>query len=137
MPTAQVPNFNPRSREGSDHDKILEKESKVNFNPRSREGSDAFSIDMGGYIKIFQSTLPRGERRVYDSRYEKAGRFQSTLPRGERLVRCINKSITISFQSTLPRGERHIWWIYTIYKYNFNPRSREGSDAPQCIHCLM
>ena len=32
------------------------------------------------------------------------------------------------FQSTLPRGERREGQLYFIGIYNFNPRSREGSD---------
>ena len=34
-------NFNPRSREGSDHHFLRSIQSDQNFNPRSREGSDA------------------------------------------------------------------------------------------------
>ena len=37
---AQVHNFNPRSREGSDLDTARETVGEQNFNPRSREGSD-------------------------------------------------------------------------------------------------
>ena len=32
------------------------------------------------------------------------------------------------FQSTLPRGERHYKLCRWLWGYNFNPRSREGSD---------
>ena len=100
----------------------------------------------------FQSTLPRGERRlflVFDLFHRK---FQSTLPRGERLCRiCHSNNIrknfnprshegsdhpgpaTVNsfslFQSTLPRGERPGGdLIMHEKKGNFNPRSHEGSD---------
>ena len=54
--------------------------------------------------------------------------FQSTLPRGERLFEQ-NQSITqLLFQSTLPRGERLNWTILKSTLFDFNPRSREGSD---------
>ena len=33
------------------------------------------------------------------------------------------------FQPTLPRGERQLFLPYSISIYDFNPRSREGSDA--------
>ncbi len=33
------------------------------------------------------------------------------------------------FQSTLPRGERLVKPCCLKYPFNFNPRSREGSDA--------
>ena len=55
------------------------------FNPRSREGSDyasAYNLDR---MIPFQSTLPRGERRIRELNFVNIGLFQSTLPRGERL----------------------------------------------------
>ena len=77
---------------------------------------------------IFQSTLPRGERRLIYYYVCHTVPFQSTLPRGERpcCIFCSIHSISISihapargathktqfgrllrtFQSTLPRGER-------------------------------
>ncbi len=78
--------FNPRSREGSDHTVLDRNITVEDFNPRSREGSDRSGKDTGGrsYIsihapargatfssasvqlaKVFQSTLPRGERRLF------------------------------------------------------------------------
>ena len=58
-----VRNFNPRSREGSDH-KFISSASKMRyFNPRSREGSDRRSPCLFRTRSRFQSTLPRGERR--------------------------------------------------------------------------
>lgn len=38
-------------------------------------------------------------------------------------------SILAIFKSTLPRRERHSDAKITIFQCNFNPRSREGSDA--------
>ena len=77
-------NFNPRSREGSDETAQFPAVRSADFNPRSREGSDGsknrrksgnnisihapargatyFQTYMLG-PQIFQSTLPRGERR--------------------------------------------------------------------------
>ena len=99
-----------------------------NFNPRSREGSDPFSFSRFFGMLLFQSTLPRGERLSRCSSFLLFFPFQSTLPRGERLLildrfptripisihapargatqwlsfdRCYSQ-----FQSTLPRGER-------------------------------
>ena len=37
-----VQHFNPRSREGSDYDRLYSITYHINFNPRSREGSDCF-----------------------------------------------------------------------------------------------
>ena len=55
--------------------------------------------------------------------------FQSTLPRGERQFWQYQKYDSNKFQSTLPRGERHGSSIIKDHSLNFNPRSREGSDA--------
>ena len=56
--------------------------------------------------------------------------FQSTLPREER--RCC-KELTIhffGFQSTLPREERHcLFFTRVSTNYHFNPRSHERSDS--------
>ena len=70
-------------------------------------------LDLPRICLIFQSTLPRRERRCVE--YEKVHRklFQSTLPRRERLVRLSAPKASIS---------------------HFNPRSREGSDVPCPAH---
>ena len=100
-------NFNPRSREGSDLRRCdLSRGIGISihapargatlfffcgckfieyFNPRSREGSDLYLYPQNHLPPIFQSTLPRGERRQTRYRLRKAHIFQSTLPRGERL----------------------------------------------------
>ena len=82
--------------------------SHGHFNPRSREGSDNKIKQLTADLKLFQSTLPRRERRL----------FVSSKAPYEPL-----------FQSTLPRRERpSIRWTRPRDRY-FNPRSREGSDA--------
>ena len=62
VPTSTPFNFNPRSREGSDHDRRRERQRHRYFNPRSREGSDLWTEKMVGNAVVFQSTLPRRER---------------------------------------------------------------------------
>ena len=110
-----IEDFNPRSREGSD---LLIKYSVLNsmdFNPRSREGSD----------------LPPPS-----SRWLLPG-FQSTLPRRERLISSWILAAAFSFQSTLPRRERpRKKALSRCATWNFNPRSREGSDIPHFWHFL-
>ena len=81
---ADIDNFNPRSREGSDpDDPDKDKDGEISihapakgatavlctqtdchfhFNPRSREGSDYATPRLYSYINRFQSTLPRRER---------------------------------------------------------------------------
>ena len=98
-----------------------------NFKPRSRDGSDSMRAKLRGLKDIsihapakgatpnyadsliniiFQSTLPRRERRKTKTRHTTSGKFQSTLPRRERLLRRSSLSIYHQFQSTLPRRER-------------------------------
>ena len=101
---------------------------------------------------IFQSTLPRRERRGYEYSYIPASYFNPRSREGSDAENITNadNNVRISihapakgatcllnvqipcylvFQSTLPRRERQ--WTDIIFrrmsKY-FNPRSREGSD---------
>ena len=55
--------FNPRSREGSDQHQQHRGRNRRHFNPRSREGSDAVVSGAVLHTFLFQSTLPRRERR--------------------------------------------------------------------------
>ena len=143
--------FNPRSREGSDgtaegYNKSIEVISihapakgatlrgqydagnRIYFNPRSREGSDWIGPTQGQLDPVFQSTLPRRERRSLASALLVAVIFQSTLPRRERRGCGATSNMTRKFQSTLPRRERRIFYGLWMLQNDFNPRSREGSD---------
>ena len=174
MWTSSRDGFNPRSREGSDHVNSRNRLQILNsFNPRSREGSDETPDIKTAQGKVsihapakgatrpsrawtspehmFQSTLPRRERRQCEVHDDLQNKFQSTLPRRER--RCkgglprtfppvsihapakgATKKIRDSavfglFQSTLPRRERlYMNLMPKTYNWGFNPRSREGSD---------
>ena len=87
----------------TDQQKILS-----SFNPRSRAGSDLAGFQLQTMDAMFQSTLPRGERR--------------------RTLDTVVKSV--KFQSTLPRGERPGCFSGVGYATcSFNPRSRAGSDV--------
>ena len=57
-------NFNPRSREGSDKGNSVCNSAFQDFNPRSREGSDGTKVNTWMILYLFQSTLPRRERRT-------------------------------------------------------------------------
>ena len=146
-------NFNPRSREGSDHNISPVLFCISHFNPRSREGSDLtgrysrlpyrkISIhapakgatllfcECGTAMSIFQSTLPRRERLFTPlTPMMDVIIFQSTLPRRERLFLNLNVIYHNKFQSTLPRRERPVPGTVPVHPANFNPRSREGSDS--------
>ena len=122
---------------------------------RSREGSDYTTINLYFVSHVFQSTLPRRERRYKRLRRVWDEVFQSTLPRRERHFRVTFPSESSSnfnprsregsdveiaatvmhavrFQSTLPRRERRIHDFRSHFYQNFNPRSREGSDPQHC-----
>ena len=81
-----------------------------------------------GGVMVFQSTLPRGERPVCCLKFAIPIQFQSTLPRGERLKKRSIDLILRLFQSTLPRGERLVHPFPVNCRQNFNPRSHVGSD---------
>ena len=120
--------FNPRSHEGSDGRRSGSGNVQGNFNPRSHEGSDVDPEQLADYdieisiraptrgatwlkngcngFDIFQSALPRGERRYRQSPQIQWTEFQSALPRGERRLSFGEKMRIIIFQSALPRGER-------------------------------
>ena len=56
----------------------------IDFNPRSRMGSDALEDDPERVMNEFQSTLPHGERLWLEMWRNDKCLFQSTLPHGER-----------------------------------------------------
>ena len=56
----------------------------INFNPHSHEGSDFTQYQLYNILGIFQSTLPRRERRSLERANSNISLFQSTLPRRER-----------------------------------------------------
>ena len=55
-------------------------------------------------VKIFQSTLPRGERRSKSGVRVQPGRFQSTLPRGERQEKGLIDAIMFEISIHAPTG---------------------------------
>ena len=142
---------------------------KTNFNPRSHEGSDTvllyFFADFGISIlaptrgatsrnvlflriRLFQSSLPRGERlwppglqqhfsRNFNPRSHEGsdgsqdtlrafGRFQSSLPRGERLSCPFLVPACHKFQSSLPRGERREWTQRVLEQRRFQSSLPRG-----------
>ena len=100
-----------------------------NFNPRSREGSDSNVRNRGPFVFCISIHAPAkgATGRYWNVTYHKL--FQSTLPRRERRFAIVGEIIVDLFQSTLPRRERHCLFNSAIIASNFNPRSREGSDC--------
>ena len=89
--TSRSPSFSDVSRisihaptQGATNLSAINGASVFNFNPRSHARSDLV-INYGyQFIVIFQSTLPRKERRLQMFFWTSFNRFQSTLPRKER-----------------------------------------------------
>ena len=143
--------FNPRSREGSDYLILVSILLIKDFNPRSREGSDERGIGSVDKRKRFQSTLPRGERPCrscfpcrlpeisihapargatrYHHRQRPSPLISIHAPARGATVSRSDVGPILTFQSTLPRGERRPGGHYSGVGHDFNPRSREGSDA--------
>ena len=98
------------------------------FNPRSRVGSD-FLAPEGAYGHNISIHAPAWGATSYQNKGEIKKIFQSTLPRGERRSLPPRGRMGITFQSTLPRGERLSYQNKEEKKQYFNPRSRVGSDS--------
>ena len=108
------------------------------------------------FVKLFQSTLPRGERQhllsvtkliiYFNPRSHEGSDLHPTKNSGAGWIISIHaptRGATVKnrfgltdgkFQSTLPRGERRRKWKVFLVCIYFNPRSHEGSDSgTECI----
>ena len=77
----------------------------------------------------FQSTRPRGARRLSADACPLSWMFQSTRPRGARRSMDTQLRLAGRFQSTRPRGARRGRPPASPRRNRFNPRAREGRDA--------
>ena len=102
------------------------------FNPRSREGSDYHFYWFSIIQHMISIHAPAKGATSKASVFMKTSAFQSTLPRRERPLSLPVHTFHKQFQSTLPRRERRCFYSVTPVIYNFNPRSREGSDKEYC-----
>ena len=125
--TAFMPYFNPRSHERSDFtgDYTFEV-TLISIHAPTRGATIIFQMSLSR--TLFQSTLPREERRKKQSYNVRNRQFQSTLPREERLFLFISLFHSLGFQSTLPREERRLLQVPKTKRMYFNPRSHERSD---------
>ena len=121
--------FNPRSRAGSDRRLTSAKsKSRSCFNPRSRAGSDVSSWSSPACHSRFQSTLPRGERRLPSGVLARFTEVSIHAPARGATTTTRRRGRRFPFQSTLPRGERQQIHRDLQRFAGFNPRSRAGSD---------
>ena len=158
--------FNPRSRAGSDERQrpeavgvavsihapargatrrciLFGHRQHVSIHAPAR-GATRYSHPLEG-IELFQSTLPRGERRTLVVTWPAFTRFQSTLPRGERLRRhwgsgaCKgfnprSRAARIRFNPRSRAGSDFTCMVNVTGSTRFNPRSRAGSDRLRPDH---
>ena len=84
-----------------------------------------------GKEKIFQSTLPQGERPPSAQSFTHLGVFQSTLPQGERLAAMPYTPTIADFNPRSHKGSDAYADRNNNRCVNFNPRSHKGSDGTQ------
>ena len=105
-PPIPLPHFNPRSREGSDDDRMLQSYCLQYFNPRSREGSDRSG---GISCYIIHDFNPRSREGSDPNLVHSVHTVHDFNPRSREGSDTTARSFSISkhlFQSALPRGER-------------------------------
>ena len=103
---------------------------KFYFNPRSREGSDDAQVVALRLHGLFQSTLPRGERRQIRCSPKRDCNFNPRSREGSDITTRPDIRRHPDFNPRSREGSD----IYLISSPcpladNFNPRSREGSDG--------
>ncbi len=103
-----IADFNPRSREGSDQWlPILFVHSKISIHAPARGATEVFRITPS--MKLFQSTLPRGERHLHRCNRDCRDDFNPRSREGSDRGLNLNVPQQLLFQSTLPRGERRLF----------------------------
>ena len=99
------------------------------FNPRSRKGSDLPQKRKRRYIRIFQSTLPRRERQYKAFLKCNAPAISIHAPaKGATEKMCMDSQRSTNFNPRSREGSDAACHIRQKCSQYFNPRSREGSD---------
>ena len=128
------------------------------FNPRSHMGSDLFMFPVDNFIRLFQSTLPHGERLKKVNRHEGRHLVSIHAPTwgATFIFPAVREDSGVSihaptwgataysllylacerFQSTLPHGERPSCTIVIKSPLRFNPRSHMGSDPIVSLYAM-
>ena len=122
--------FNPRSHEGSNRRNRESYFDFGNFNPRSHEGSDPKRYNIPPRRNRISIRAPtRGATRVYMTAILPQ-LFQSALPRGERRISKMGNRSAYHFNPRSHEGsDSGVSHRFFVLGY-FNPRSHEGSDLP-------
>ena len=92
-------------------------------------GSDHIPLSFLTSARMFQSTLPHGERQHKARLHCLPGSFNPRSRMGSDSCRKPSPTLNAMFQPTLPHGERQRNVTLTFAESSFNPRSRMGSDC--------
>ena len=122
-------NFNPRSREGSDKIKSgCEKNLfDISIHAPAKGATIITIIVLIGYKISIHAPAKGATSNYFHFLYRFL--FQSTLPRRERRVISVRINMTINFNPRSREGSDNSFKYHRQITHNFNPRSREGSDA--------
>ena len=99
------------------------------FNPRSREGSDYNSRYCYCVANISIHAPAKGATVPHLSEHYRIAISIHAPAKGATPCRYRRSAVHAGFQSTLPRRERRRSGAGNCQRWDFNPRSREGSDA--------
>ena len=127
--------FNPRVRAGRDCRSPMTARRPACFNPRVRAGRDVLRpsvlllLAVSIHASARDATLSAG---VFTQR----AWFQSTRPRGTRRIKRLQPRSLTMFQSTRPRGTRLDVIEFSNVCNSFNPRVRAGRDRIKRLHPL-
>ena len=104
----------------------------MDFNPRSRTGSDAYGRPLQAGSKISIHAPARGATLKSLTLYTSSQQFQSTLPHGERPGKHkTNAGEIYNFNPRSRTGSDRRRLTRFMTQGYFNPRSRTGSDVPK------
>ena len=98
------------------------------FNPRTHVGCDLSDLQSINLWKIFQSTHPRGVRRLSLSFCKSSKYFNPRTHVGCDLEFTLKSDKLTLFQSTHPRGVRLFVLRHPSNGGDFNPRTHVGCD---------
>ncbi len=125
-----IPNFNPRSRVGSDPQAMLRHFYRCYFNPRSRVGSDLIFLLVPCIIMGFQSTLPCRER-LEDCEYG-IKKYLISIHAPVQGATTLHQTWCIIYIISIHapvQGATACDTLADMASSDFNPRSRVGSDV--------
>ncbi len=121
--------FNPRVREGRDEvRRMVEFKRDVSTRASARDATK-YRIYWDGPPKVSTRASARDATKLTDERKTEIA-FQPARPRGTRRSHVAEAVWAVWFQPARPRGTRRFRALQRMRLRGFNPRVREGRDAP-------